>query len=90
MVQNNIKDQLELFEPSVNADQTQFKDGLLFTGGNVDTNTVKDENQLKLTVGLSTIYGDELIVKLNDAWYGMISRIDRTYTLDENGVKRYD
>lgn len=90
LMKNRITEQLEMFEPSVYADQTQFTDGLMFTGGNVDTNSIQNENQVKMTVGLHTVYGDELIVEMNNDWYGRISRTDRTYTLDTNGVKNYD
>lgn len=88
-VKSRIIDQLDMFEPSVYAEQTQFNDGLMFTGS-IQGDQGFNDNQLKMTVGLHTIYGDNLIVKLNDEWYGLISRTDRTYTLDENGVKTYE
>jgi len=88
-IKTRINDQLDMFEPSVYAEQTQYTDGLMFTGSIADQDTV-DDNHLKMTVGLHTIYGDELIVKLNDEWYGLISRTDRTYTLDSNGGKHYE
>lgn len=89
LIKNRIKEQLDMFEPSVYSDQTQFTDGLMFTGGTVDTNSVQNENQLKMTVGLHTVYGDELIVEMNNEWFGRVSRLESTYTLDNNGVKNY-
>lgn len=89
ILKNNIKDQLELFEPSVYSDQTQFEDGLLFTGTS-SPSIIEDDNHLKMTVGLHTVYGDQLMVELNDAWYNMLDRTDRTYTLDERGNRVYE
>lgn len=65
IVQDRIKDQLRLHEPYVNPDDTQFADGLLFTGS--DTDQVNQEyNKLKMTVALSCIYGDKVEVTLNN------------------------
>jgi phage baseplate assembly protein W len=90
LMKNRIVEQLELFEPSVYSDQTQFTDGLMFTGGNVDSTSIQNENQVKMTVALHTVYGDELLVEMNNDWYGAILRTDRTYTLDTNGAKNYE
>lgn len=62
LVQDKIKDQLKLHEPCVNAEGTSFADGLLFSG---DDSTRTHANQLKMTVGLQTIYEDNLEVVLN-------------------------
>lgn len=62
-IQDNIREQLNLFEPCVISDNTQFADGLLFTGDEDTTNP----NHVKMTVGLETIYGDDITVKLNDS-----------------------
>ena len=65
IIQDKIKDQLREYEPCVDADKTSFADGLLFTGnGNADA-TAQEYNQLKMTVGLSTIYEDKLNVVVN-------------------------
>lgn len=59
MVQDEIKNQLRLFEPCVDPDGTVFADDLLFTG---DDDKNDDHSQLKMTVGLKTIFGDNLEV----------------------------
>lgn len=64
IIQSKIIEQLTLFEPSVEPESTSFADGLLFTGEeNIPSS--QEFNQLKMTVGLHTIYGDELDVNLN-------------------------
>jgi len=64
IIQSKIIEQLTLFEPSVDAESTSFADGLLFTGEE-NLPSSQEYNQLKMTVGLHTIYGDELNVNLN-------------------------
>ena len=66
MIKDRIRDQLALHEPSVDAQATQFADGLLATGSDTDANAVENANKVELTVGLVTKYGDELTVELND------------------------
>ena len=61
-MQGNIKEQLAEFEPCVVADETMFADGLIFTGENESENP----NHVKMTVGLKTVYGDEVTIGLND------------------------
>lgn len=64
IIQSKIIEQLTLFEPSVEPESTSFADGLLFTGEeNIPSS--QEFNQLKMTVGLHTIYGDDLTVNLN-------------------------
>lgn len=64
MIEDRIKEQISIYEPSCIADQTQFADGLLFSG---DDSTVEENyNQLKLTVGLRTIFGDNLSVEIDN------------------------
>lgn len=64
IIKDQMVEQLREHEPCVDPDQTSFADGLLFT--ELDrTNTVEDFNHLKMTVGLKTIYNDELEVQLN-------------------------
>ena len=65
IIQDRIKDQLREHEPYVDADKTSFADGLMFTGGG-DTDAIYERaNQIKMTVGLQTIYKDELDVVVN-------------------------
>ena len=64
LIKDQMIEQLREHEPCVDPDQTSFADGLLFTEPD-RTNTVEDFNHLKMTVGLKTIYNDELEVQLN-------------------------
>lgn len=64
MIHDRMKQQLKLFEPCVDPEATSFADGLLFTGSEHDY--TQEYNQLNMTVGLSTIYGDKVEVNLND------------------------
>ena len=66
IIQDRIRDELRMFEPSVVAEETQFAAGLLFTEGQMDTAPIGSLNQLKMTVGLKTLFGDELKIDLND------------------------
>jgi hypothetical protein len=62
LIQDRIKDQLNIYEPCCDADKTVFSEGLL-------TNTAaeqKDLNALKMTVGIQTVYGDALSLSLNE------------------------
>lgn len=70
MIQDRMKEKLREYEPCVDPDKTSFADGLMFTGSNDALSLYQDENRLKMTVGLSSIYGDELEVTLNDAYTG--------------------
>ena len=64
IIQDRIRDQIREHEPCVDADETQFADGLLFTGD--DTSTfAANYNKLQMTVGLSTKYGAQLDVELH-------------------------
>ena len=67
LIQDRIKEQLRMFEPCVNPDETSFADGLLATGGNDVEFDPLDYNRLKMTVGLRTIYRDDVEIDLNDA-----------------------
>lgn len=61
-IQDDIKEQLYQFEPCVVSEDTEFADGLLFTGDTADANF----NHVKMTVGLKTIYGDRVRIGLED------------------------
>lgn len=65
IIQDKIKSQLKQHEPCVNADDTSFADSLLFTGSGESVPIVNEANQLKMTVGLQTIYEDTLQVVIN-------------------------
>lgn len=64
-IRDRIKDQLTLHEPYVIADDTQYADGLLFTGG--QNNLSRKENSLEMTIAVKTTYGDTLTVTTNDS-----------------------
>lgn len=62
-IQDKMKEQLLAYEPSVDSEKTVFADGLLFTGSQ---ETLAEKMQsLNMTVGLQTIFGDEVEVTLN-------------------------
>lgn len=65
IIRDRIVEQLRLHEPCVDLDQTTFADGLLYTGSQDSASLAQDANRLKMTVGLSTIYGDAVNVQLN-------------------------
>ncbi len=66
MVQDRVKSQLRDHEPYVYADQTSFADGCLFTGKQGDgVPKFSDSQRLEMTIGLSTIYGEDLEVKID-------------------------
>lgn len=60
---DRIKEQLRLHEPCVDPNGTQLSDGLLFTG---TPDVAHDHNRLKMTVALSTIFGDNMEVTLDE------------------------
>lgn len=65
IIQARIKEQLKLHEPYVDSEATQFADGLAITGDVETSNTLTQANELKMTVGLQTIYKDKLNVAIN-------------------------
>ena len=62
LIQDRIIQQLRKYEPCVIADSTSFADGLVFSPDTVQSMY----NELKMTVGLHTIFEDELSIVLND------------------------
>ena len=65
IMRDNIVNSLRAREPSVYADSTVFSDGLLVTGSGSDGDSLSEMNQIKMTIGLRTIYADEISVALN-------------------------
>lgn len=63
LIKDRIVDQLNLFEPCVDAQATEFTDGLLYTGSGETSNNY---NKLEMTVGLKTIFGDTVAVNMAD------------------------
>lgn len=66
IIQDRIIKQLRIHEPCVKADETQIADGLLFTGSSDSEQVTQDFNRLKMTVALTTVFGDSAEVKLNN------------------------
>lgn len=62
-MKDNIKEQLREHEPCVIADDCQFEDGLLFSE---ETPSEENFNQIKMTIGLRTIFGDDLSIELDN------------------------
>ena len=65
IIQAKIKEQLKEHEPCVDSEKTQFADGLLFTGEPNVENINNNPNELKMTVGLQTIYNDRVDVAID-------------------------
>lgn len=66
IIKDRIVEQLELHEPFVDAKETQFADGLLFSGSSGEDPSAQEYNKLKMTVSLSCVFGDKAEVKLNN------------------------
>lgn len=66
IIQDRIIDQLRKHEPCVKAEETKIADGLLFTGSSSTDQITQDFNRLKMTVALTTVFGDDVEVKLNN------------------------
>ena len=65
LIQDRIKAQLSEHEPCVEAENTVFSDGLLYTGTSTDPSEINSGNELSMTVGLKTIYEDDLTVTID-------------------------
>ena len=66
IIKDRIVKQLRLNEPYVIPDETQFADGLLFTGGSEPDFSAQEYNRLKMTVGLKPTYNELLEVNLDN------------------------
>lgn len=66
IIQDRIKDQLRLHEPYCVAENTQFADGLLYTGSDDGISRIQDQNRLKMTMAVYTTYSAKLNVEVND------------------------
>lgn len=66
IIKDRIVEQLRMHEPCVKADETKIADGLLFTGSTDRDQITQDFNRLKMTVALTTVFGDSVEVKLNN------------------------
>lgn len=63
-IKDRMKEQLRDYEPCSIPDETQFADGLLFTGS-TDEDPTHDLDHLKMTVAVTTTFGKTAEVSLN-------------------------
>ena len=61
IILDRLKEQLRLYEPYVNPDETTYSNGLLFTGSTPDYEAAK-ANELEMTVALSTTFAENVSV----------------------------
>lgn len=61
IILDRLKEQLRLYEPYVNPDETTYSNGLLFTGSTPDYEATK-ANELEMTVALSTTFAENVSV----------------------------
>lgn len=67
IIQDIIKRQLELHEPYCIADETEFIDGLAYTGRQDEISKFTDLNKLEFTCGIKTVYQSTADVNLNSS-----------------------
>jgi len=65
LIKDRITEQLRLHEPCVYPDETQYSDGLLFSGDQTQNNLALESNTLAMTVALHTVFRDVADVVLN-------------------------
>lgn len=61
IIRDRITEQLRLHEPCCDPEETQFADGLLFTGG--DESFAQNYNRLEMTISVRTIFGDTVKIE---------------------------
>ncbi len=66
IIADRIINQLELHEPYCIAKETQFANGLLFTGSKDSVSMTQDNNRLKMTVALKTTYEEVVNIDFNN------------------------
>lgn len=65
LIRDRIKAQLLIHEPCVDSEKSQFTPGLLFTGSESELSG-REHDRVKMTVGLRTIYNDQVEVDLSE------------------------
>lgn len=80
LIKSRIIEQLRLHEPNVEAEKTQFTDGLLFTGDSSTQNSATEANEINMTVAMQTTFGKELSLDLNSS-----ASKSATVTINSNG-----
>lgn len=73
IIRDRIVEKLKIWEPCVIADATTVVRGLQYTGSNED-NMISDQDHLRMTVTLQTIYGDELPIEFTENDFVGLSR----------------
>lgn len=63
-IRDKLVEQLKLWEPSVVADKTDVVRGLLYSGRD-SIASVADDNQLKLTITVYSIYGETINIQVS-------------------------
>lgn len=61
IIRDRITEQLQLHEPCCDPEETQFADGLLFTGSG--ESSVQNYNRLEMTISVRTIFGDTVKIE---------------------------
>lgn len=67
LIKDRIVAQLRLHEPDVLPDQTQFTDGLLFSGNANGLSSATEANEVNMTVALQTTFGKSISLDLNSS-----------------------
>ncbi len=65
LIRDRIVEKLKIWEPCVVADATTVVRGLKYTGQS-DDDLMSDQDHLKLTVTLQSIYGEKLVIELTE------------------------
>ena len=68
LIRDRVVEQLRLYEPCVVPDNTQYADGLLFTGNGNDFR--QDYNQLKMTLLVETTFSTTAEINIEDYTLG--------------------
>ena len=82
IIKDRIIAQLRLHEPSVYPDETQFADGLLFTGAVASSEPYQQYNTLNMTVAVKSVFGDVVDITLNTDDYGNLTSSNIIQTLN--------
>ena len=85
LIKDRIVEQLRLHEPDVLPDQTQFTDGLLFSGDTDALNSATAANEVNMTVSLQATFGKSISIDLNSepASSGKLTVSSQGWTISE-------
>lgn len=65
VILNKLKEQLRRYEPFVIPDDTEYADGLLFTGSSPEYKSAKT-NELEMTIMLRTTFSDRVPIRVGE------------------------